>query len=156
MGVENLNYDAILSQIESRVDAPWKDLFEFVVEKLAGIDRYNWVGIYVVRKGKLVLDSYRGEKTEHEVITVGAGLCGLAITEDAVINERDVKGNALYLSCFPSTKSELVVPIRHGGKPIGEIDVDSDTINAFTREDENFLEKVSSMIGEKVFSRFEE
>ncbi|MCL4331951.1 MAG: GAF domain-containing protein, partial [Candidatus Thermoplasmatota archaeon] len=66
-----------------------------------------------------------------------------------------VKSTGKYLACFPTTNSELVVPIRHDGKPVGEIDIDSDKPGAFTKEDEEFVMQIGELIGEKVYSVYE-
>ena len=42
-----------------------------------------------------------------------------------------------------SVKSEIVVPLFVGGKNIGQIDIDSGVIDAFTETDERFLESVN-------------
>ena len=39
-----------------------------------------------------------------------------------------------------------MVPIRFKGKAIGEIDIDSDLKNAFSTEDEKFVEQVAEII----------
>ncbi len=111
---------------------------------------YNWVGIYLLADGKLHLDTYAGEKTEHEVITLGEGLCSLAVVRDQIVNEPDVKGNNTYLACFPSTNSEIVVPIRVNGTVIGEIDIDSDKKDAFSKSDETFLDEVAGIISKVI------
>jgi GAF domain-containing protein len=113
-------------------------------------NKYNWVGIYILKEQKLVLECYVGEKTEHEVISLDSGLCSLAIVKNKIINEPDVKSNPEYLSCFASTKSELVLPIHKNGKAIGEIDIDSDTKNAFSKADEEFMSKVAEIIAHKI------
>ena len=47
-------------------------------------------------------------------------------------------------------KSEIVIPIFVNGENIGQIDIDSNTLNPFTKADEVFLEfictKVSSIL----------
>lgn len=115
-------------------------------------DKYNWVGVYVLKGQSLVLESYAGEKTEHEIISLDSGLCSLAIVKNKIVNEPDVKSNSEYLSCFVSTKSELVVPIKKNGRAIGEIDIDSDTKNAFSRVDELFISEVAEIISKKIIS----
>ena len=55
-----------------------------------------------------------------------------------------------YLACFPSTNSEIVVPVRINGVPIGEIDVDSDTKDAFGMKDESFLSEIADKLSEHV------
>jgi len=113
--------------------------------------KYNWVGIYVLNDNKLVLDSFSGEKTEHEQLSLGSGLCSLAVLNNKIINEPDVKSNSEFIACFVSTESELVVPIRKNGKAIGEIDIDSDTKSAFTKSDEQFLSAIAEIIASKKF-----
>ncbi|MGC8629809.1 MAG: GAF domain-containing protein [Thermoplasmata archaeon] len=63
----------------------------------------------------------------------------------------DVKSNSDFIVCFVSTESELVVPIRKNGKVIGEIDIDSDTKNAFDRSDEQFISVIAEIIASKKF-----
>lgn len=109
-------------------------------------ESYNWTGIYLLKEEKLVLSAYSGEKTDHEVIPLGEGLCSLAIVKDQVVLEPDVKSNTEYLACFPSTNSEIVVPIRLDGRTIGEIDIDSDARDAFSERDKSFLTEIAKLI----------
>ena len=51
-----------------------------------------------------------------------------------------------YLACFPSTRSEIVVPIAHEGRVVGEIDIDSDRPAAFGEDDRALLERVASIV----------
>ncbi|MHB1708334.1 MAG: GAF domain-containing protein [Thermoplasmataceae archaeon] len=114
--------------------------------------KYNWVGVYIVTGDKLVLNSYAGDRTEHEQISIGDGLCSQAIVQNAIVNEADVHSNPTYLACFLNTKSELVVPVRLDGKPVGEIDIDSDTSRAFNVEDERFISEIAEIVADAVGS----
>ena len=49
-----------------------------------------------------------------------------------------------YIVCSISVKSEIVIPIFLDNKNIGQIDIDSDTINAFRSE--AFLEFVCNEV----------
>lgn len=120
---------------------------EFLKE---GIDTYDWVGIYVVEGDSLKLHSYSGEETEHVKIKIGDGLCSLAVLRNETVNEPDVKSNSEYLACFPSTESELVVPVMHEGKAVGEIDIDSDTKAAFGMRDEKLMAVLADRISSAV------
>jgi GAF domain-containing protein len=108
--------------------------------------KFNWTGIYIVSKDHLLLSAFHGEATEHTRIKVGEGLCSLAIVNNKTVNEKDVKSNNEYLACFISTKSEIVVPVRYEGNAIGEIDIDSDTKDAFDKSDEVFLEEIAEIL----------
>ena len=45
-----------------------------------------------------------------------------------------------------NVKSEIVVPLFVNGKNIGQIDIDSNLINAFGEDDEEFLRFINSEI----------
>jgi L-methionine (R)-S-oxide reductase len=111
-------------------------------------DHYSWVGIYLVEGDELVLGPWRGpEATEHVHIPVGQGICGAAAASGRTEVVDDVNADPRYLACFPSTRSEIVVPISHDGRVVGEIDIDSDRAAAFGDEDRSFLERVAELIG---------
>lgn len=148
--------ESFIADLKSKAVGNRKELFRFVCESLPKVNKhYNWVGIYVLKGQRLVLGMFHGEKTEHEIISLGDGLCSQAIVTNAIVNEPDVKGNSKYLACFPSTRSELVIPIRYDGVPIGELDLDSDKESAFSPEDEAFLTEVCSMIARRVNEIYE-
>ena len=52
----------------------------------------------------------------------------------------DVNSDPRYLACSLETRSEIVVPIMHGGVVLGEIDIDSHERAAFGATDRDLLE----------------
>jgi L-methionine (R)-S-oxide reductase len=118
------------------------------VDVLHGLEHYSWVGIYLVEGDDLVLGPWQGpEATEHLRIPVGQGICGAAAASGVTEIVDDVSADPRYLACFPSTRSEIVVPIAHEGRVVGEIDIDSDRPAAFGEEDRIFLERVAELLG---------
>jgi GAF domain-containing protein len=112
-----------------------------------GFEHYSWVGIYLVEGEDLVLGPWRGpEATDHVRIPVGQGVCGAAAASGRTEIVDDVNADPRYLACFPSTRSEIVVPIARDGRVVGEIDIDSDRPAAFGDEDRAFLEQVAELI----------
>jgi GAF domain-containing protein len=110
-------------------------------------EHYSWVGIYLVEGDDLVLGPWRGpEATEHVRIPVGQGICGAAAASGNTEIVDDVNADPRYLACFPSTRSEIVVPISFEGRVVGEIDIDSDEPSAFGEGDREFLERVARLI----------
>jgi L-methionine (R)-S-oxide reductase len=110
-------------------------------------DHYSWVGIYLVEEGDLVLGPWKGpQATEHVRIPVGQGICGAAAASGRTELVDDVASDERYLACFPSTRSEIVVPIAYGSRIVGEIDIDSDVPAAFGEADRTFLERVAVLI----------
>jgi L-methionine (R)-S-oxide reductase len=132
----------LLPEIE---DAP--DL-QTVVDLLHDrVEHYSWVGIYLVEGDDLVLGPWKGpEATEHVRIPVGQGVCGAAAASGQTEVVDDVNADPRYLACFPSTRSEIVVPISREGRVIGEIDIDSDQPAAFGGADREFLERVAGLM----------
>jgi GAF domain-containing protein len=114
-------------------------------------EHYSWVGIYLVEGNELVLGPWQGpEATEHVRIPVGQGVCGAAAATGRTEVVDDVNADPRYLACFPSTRSEIVVPIVHEGLVVGEIDIDSDRPAAFDDDDRAFLERVAELIAPAV------
>jgi len=110
-------------------------------------DHYSWVGIYLVEDSDLVLGPWQGpQATEHVRIPVGEGICGAAAATGRTEVVDDVNADPRYLACFPSTRSEIVVPISYDGRVVGEIDIDSDAPAAFSEDDRRFLERVALLI----------
>jgi L-methionine (R)-S-oxide reductase len=108
---------------------------------------YSWVGIYLVEGDDLVLGPWKGpHATEHVRIPVGEGICGAAAASGVTEIVDDVNADERYLSCFPSTRSEIVVPIAFEGRVVGEIDIDSDAPAAFGEADREFLEQVAQLV----------
>jgi L-methionine (R)-S-oxide reductase len=64
----------------------------------------------------------------------------------------DVREVENYLACSIHTRSELVVLIRDSDKIVGEFDIDSDTVGAFTQEDEALLDEMGDLISGRVAS----
>ena len=94
-------------------------------------DKYNWIGIYIVKDNNLILGPWRGiQATEHIKIPIGKGICGSAVKTGKTELINNVNNDIRYLACFTSTKSEIVVPIRRNDNVIGEIDIDSDKKDA--------------------------
>jgi GAF domain-containing protein len=115
------------------------------------IEHYSWVGIYQVEGDELVLGPWKGpEATEHVRIPVGQGVCGAAAASGRTEVVDDVNADPRYLSCFPSTRSEIVVPIHRDGRVVGEIDIDSDEPAAFGEDDRVLLERVAELIAPTV------
>lgn len=148
---EILDYKKALYKIE-KIISKSKNVLEDVVSFLyKNFDYYSWIGIYFVKDGYLLLGPWKGpHSTEHTKIPIGKGICGSAAATGKTEIIADVNSDIRYLSCFVSTKSEIVVPIKKEGKIVAEIDIDSDVKNAFKNEDKFFLEKIVDMLNEHI------
>jgi GAF domain-containing protein len=112
------------------------------------IDYYDWVGFYFRNgdKEELLLGPYAGEPTDHTVIPFGKGICGQVAVSNQNFVVPDVSAQDNYIACSITVKSEIVVPLFVDGKNIGQIDIDSNVLDAFTERDERFLEFVNSEV----------
>lgn len=112
------------------------------------ISYYDWVGFYF-RNGKkeeLILGPYAGEATDHTIIPFGKGICGQVAVSNKNFVVPDVKAQDNYIACSFTVKSEIVIPLFVNGENIGQIDIDSNVLDPFTKEDEIFLEFVNNEI----------
>jgi GAF domain-containing protein len=105
------------------------------------ISYYNWTGFYFKNgdKDELALGPYVGAVTDHVIIPFGKGICGQVAVSGETFVVPDVHAQDNYLSCSIDTKAEIVVPIFKDGENIGQIDIDSHSIDPFTKEDEEML-----------------
>jgi len=109
---------------------------------------YDWVGFYF-RNGKkeeLKLGPYAGEPTDHTIIPFGKGICGQVALSNQNFVVSDVKAQDNYIACSLTVKSEIVVPLFVNGENVGQIDIDSNTLDPFTQKDELFLEFVNAEV----------
>lgn len=114
------------------------------------ISYYNWVGFYFKNgdKNELKLGPYVGAETDHTIIPYGKGICGQVAESNETFVVPDVYAQDNYLACSIDTKAEIVVPIFKDGENIGQIDIDSHTINPFTAEDEKLLDYICERVSE--------
>ena len=105
----------------------------------------DWIGIYYKAShflGKdttnLYLGPYFGESTDHEIIPLEEGLCGLALREERVVNVANVHEDERHIACSLKTNSELIIPLKNSeGVMVAELDIDCNRLNAFTPEIES-------------------
>jgi GAF domain-containing protein len=126
----------------------------FIVEIIPQcLPYYNWTGFYMLDPADpemLVLGPFRGAPTEHVRIPVSQGICGAAVAQNRTVIVDDVNSDPRYLACSLETRSEIVVPVRVNGKVVGEIDIDSHDLAAFSPQDRQFLEKCAAIVGELI------
>jgi GAF domain-containing protein len=114
--------------------------------------KYNWVGFYMMERGApppgmLVLGPYVGAMTPHTRIPLNEGICGAAAYSGKTVVVDDVKNDPRYLACSLETKSEIVVPVFAHGRVVGELDIDSHFLAAFTPEDQELGEYCARLVG---------
>ena len=114
----------------------------------SNVPYYNWVGFYFRNgdKEELKLGPYVGAPTDHTIIPFGKGICGQVAVSNKNFVVPDVSAQDNYIACSITVKAEIVIPIFVGGENIGQIDIDSNTPDPFTEQDERFLEFVCNEV----------
>ena len=112
---------------------------------------WDWSGIYLLAGDMLVLGPATAP-ADHSRIAIGEGVCGTAVAEDENQLIEDVREVENYLACSIHTRSELVVLIRDEGRIVGQFDIDSDTVGAFSIEDERLLDELAGLVAPRVAS----
>ena len=137
---------AIVNNQDFTVDDKLKNICQYLNEN---VSHYNWVGFYFANHEAktLHLRQYVGAPTDHTVIPFGKGICGQVAESNQNFVVPDVAAQDNYIACSFTVKSEIVVPLFVNGINIGQIDIDSNTIDPFTEADERFLEFVTSEVG---------
>ncbi len=103
---------------------------------------FHWVGLYDVTRDEIrILGSTSADAAAFPNFPRSHGLNGAAVSSGSPIICNDVRNDTRYLATFGATRAEAVVPVRSGGSIVGTIDVESERVNAFTADDEDFLVK---------------
>lgn len=112
------------------------------------VTTYDWVGFYFAdfENQLLHLKEYSGAPTTHTTIPFGKGICGQVALSNATFLVPDVSQQENYIACSATVRSELVVPLFVEGKNIGQIDIDSETPDAFSEADELFLTSICELV----------
>lgn len=103
----------------------------------------NWAGFYWMKGGELVLGPFQG-KPACVRIALGRGVCGTAAQERRTIVVPDVHAFPGHIACDSASASEVVVPLVHGGRVIGVLDLDSPKPGRFDGEDARALEALAA------------
>ena len=146
MNIENLKAksEAIFNN-EVTLEEKLQNICDYLKEEIL---YYDWVGFYFKNgdKEELKLAQFAGDPTEHTIIPFGKGICGQVAVSNENFVVQDVTEQDNYISCGWKVKSEIVIPIFVDGENIGQIDIDSHTINPFSEKDEELLEFICEKV----------
>ncbi len=143
-----MDYKLLCKQLEeltAGVPRPIANLANAAALLWQELDKINWAGFYLMEQGKLVLGPFQGKPACIE-IPVGRGVCGTAVAENATQLVADVHQFPGHIACDCASNSEIVVPIRKGGKIIGVLDIDSPVLGRFSPEDQVGLEAFAAVL----------
>lgn len=151
-------YESLLPQLDALVSGE-TDLIANMANVVAAIHQtfhFWWTGFYLVKEkdkspitndqsqitNELVLGPFQGPIACTR-IPFGKGVCGTAWKNGETLIVPDVHQFPGHIACSSESNSEIVVPIRHNGKIIAVLDIDSKDYNTFDAIDRQYLEQIS-------------
>lgn len=106
---------------------------------------FFWVGFYLAKDGELVLGPFQGPLACTRIKS-NEGVCGHAFSTSKTIIVPNVDEFPGHIACSSASKSEIVVPIFDADGTIGVLDVDSDKLDDFSKDDAIGLERIAAII----------
>ena len=151
-----MTFDSLLNIIDKKLSSGVSQTegLQYICQLLFDhIAHYDWVGYYLhnPEKKELVLNAYAGEPTNHTNIPFGKGICGQVAQSNEIFIVDDVTAHNNYISCSLDVKSEIVIPLFVNEKNIGQIDIDSNRLRAFSEKDAAFLGEVNHLVSIHLF-----
>ncbi len=146
-------YQRITTQLEE-LFAGYHDTAHDEIARMATISallhhkmpHFFWTGFYRIEGKELLVAPYQGPLA-CAVLPAPDGVCWKAITDRCSIIVPDVEEFAGHVACDERTRSEIVIPVREpAGNVVAVLDVDSDQHDAFTKIDQEGLEKITALI----------
>src|SRR5229473_8374340 len=144
---------ATLAQIGEEVNASL-DLDEVLARTAALIKKhidYEIFGVLFFEEGSGALKhrfaiGYPRELADNLRIPLGQGITGTAAATGHSVRVSDVSKDSRYINAIDSVRSELAVPLMFQGKCIGVLDIQSNHLDYFTRDQQNILTMLASRL----------
>jgi len=138
-------YDQIKKLIETSSNNELSNMATTVAVLHHKMKTFFWTGFYLFNQGRLQVGPYQGSLACID-LPKDTGVCWAAINQDQTLVVPDVHKFPGHIACDARSRSEIVVPLKRGGKIIGVLDVDSKETDAFDRIDAVWLEKIVSLV----------
>ena len=134
-----------------------EEVLNLVMDTLGSLLPYDAAGIYMmdaepeadtpyIFKSKVI----RGYDISFELVEprlkLGEGLLGIVAQTGKPIISPDVKNDKRYFEARQRTRSEMVAPIISNDMVIGAFDLESDRLNAYTDDDLQVLQLLTSQV----------
>ena len=131
-----------------------QEVMEYLLESVRTAVNYDAAGVFVLNRrvplgqdtgGRLIAGMATvgfdaTPRDEDPMLRRGEGIIGHVIATGQTVIAPDVRLNPYYVQGKGSTLSEIAVPIVSGGDVIGALNLESDTLDAFSDADVEYLE----------------
>lgn len=140
-------YNEILPQAQSLLDGETDEVacMANLAALLHGAFGFWWTGFYRVVGEELVLGPFQGPVACMH-IPYGRGVCGTAWKRGETVIVPDVEEFPGHIACSSESRSEIVVPVRRGGRVCAVLDIDSRDLAAFDDTDRKYLETIVASV----------
>lgn len=140
-------YESLIPQLKALIEDE-SDIVADMANVAAALKEtfgFFWVGFYRVDGEQLVLGPFQGPVACTR-IAYGRGVCGTAWKEGQTLLVPDVDQFPGHIACSSLSRSEIVVPAFKESKVCAVLDVDSDSLDAFSETDAVYLQKIVSLL----------
>ena len=140
-------YESLIPQLKALIEDE-SDIVANMANVAAALKEtfgFFWVGFYRVDGEQLVLGPFQGPVACTR-IAYGRGVCGTAWKEGQTLLVPDVDQFPGHIACSSLSRSEIVVPAFKESKVCAVLDVDSDSLDAFSETDAKKKKKIVSLL----------
>lgn len=137
-----------LQQIETSLRTlDFEACLRIIVQEVRRFFEATFVTLLLRQENTLVLVASDGVEKEtfakgEVVVRVGEGISGWVAAHARPALVHDVSQDPRYYNLIPTTRSEMAVPLMVSGECIGVLDVESERLHAFSRQDLDLLELI--------------
>jgi phosphoserine phosphatase RsbU/P len=127
------------------------ELLQRIPQLISRLTEFTSFAVYLIddRRHQLYIAyavGYPDDLVRTQRLAVGEGIVGAAVAEEHPVLVHDVLADPRYVEIVPSTRSELVVPLRRKGKVIGALNLLSPAVARFTELDEAILRQFAAAV----------
>ena len=142
-GGKSERYDLLLKQVVALTEGERDDIANManIAAMIHATIEPLWTGFYRVEGDELVLGPFQGPLACSR-IAYGKGVCGTAWQREQSVVVEDVELFPGHIACSSLSRSEIVVPVKHGGRVVAVLDIDSTEVGTFDDVDREWLERI--------------
>ena len=146
-GTKQERYDLLYKQVVTLLSSEGDPIANMA--NVAAMIHYTfnplWTGFYRVVGQELVLGPFQGPLACSR-IAYGRGVCGAAWKREECVVVEDVELFAGHIACSSLSRSEIVVPLKHDGRVVAVLDIDSTEVGTFDDVDREWLERIVALL----------
>ena len=146
-GTKQERYDLLYKQVVTLLSSEGDPIANMA--NVAAMIHYTfnplWTGFYRVVGQELVLGPFQGPLACSR-IAYGRGVCGAAWKREESVVVEDVELFAGHIACSSLSRSEIVVPLKHDGRGVAVLDIDSTEVGTFDDVDREWLERIVALL----------